>query len=572
LSGASFDSPEKLSFSSSSTSNISLGSTAVYTGSQNKNYTFTVGGSGTQTIGSNNVTVNWTDGTNSGSILVTQADTEYELTGTGSDGLKLSFSSGDLVAGNTFQVSTFAPVLQAASDAQIAIGSDGNGSGSAIVINSAKNQFTEALPGLSITVNKVSEAGSSVSVSSEVDAAGVKQKITDFIDKYNDAMNFIDDQFTYETDTKESGVLFSDYSLQVMQSSLRGATTSVVSGLQKTINSMAGIGIRSGADGRLSITNSSRLTDAITNDYDNLIKLFTNSGDSSSSFIEFVSAGTDALAGKNYNVDISHAATKGHFQGAVIADPAATPLILDENNNVLKLRIDGVVSNDLILNTGTYNSGTELAQEVQTRINADSKIGTKGVTVEWVDLGDTGYLRLDSSTYGSNSKVEMITSIAHSVFTKIGLATGLAVTGNNVEGTINGEAATGSGQVLTGKDKNKTTAGLKLKITLTNKDLVNGSEGTISIIRGVASQIDKTLDNITKSTNGSIARRTTALNKQIEDIKAQVTDYDERLAKRKEDLYEKFAAMEEAMSKWQTEGTYLEQQLASLSSTGGSSS
>jgi flagellar hook-associated protein 2 len=567
LSGSSFDSPEKLSFSANSTSKVSLGSTAVYSGTENKTYTFTVGGSGTQTIGSNNITINWTDGTNSGSILVTQADTEYELTGTGADGLKLSFSAGDLIAGNTFQVNTFAPILQEASDAKIAIGADSSGTGSAIVINSAKNTFTDALPGLNITVKKVSESGTSVSISSAIDAEAIEKKISDFIDKYNDAMSFIDDQFTYDTENKDAGVLFSDYSLQVMQSSLRSAATSIVAGLKTKFTSLAAIGIRSGTDGQLSISSSSRLREAITDNFQDFVDLFTDSGNSSSTFIEFVSAGSDTIAGKDYNVEITHAATKGYYQGSNIADPSLSPITLDSTNNVIKLRINGIVSNELVLTPGTYSSGEGLAEEIQTRINADGKVGSSGTTVEWVDLGETGYLKFSSSQYGSSSKVEMMTAITHSAFTRLGLASGLAVAGTNVAGTINGEEATGSGQILTGKSGNKTTAGLKLKITLTNRDLVGGAEGTISIFRGIASQIDKTLDNITKSTDGSIARRTSALNKQIEDLKEQIADYDERLAARKEDLYKQYQAMEEAMSEYQTIGTYLEQQLASWNDT-----
>ncbi len=155
---ASFDAPEMLSRDSSSTSTISLGTTASYSGSENKIYTFTVKGTGTQTLGTDNITLDWTDGTNSGSIIVTQADTEFELVGTGADGLKLSFSAGVLTEGDTFQVGTFDPVLQEASDARIAIGSV-LGGGSPITISSSSNIFNDVVSGLSITVSKETPPG-----------------------------------------------------------------------------------------------------------------------------------------------------------------------------------------------------------------------------------------------------------------------------------------------------------------------------------------------------------------------------------------------------------------------------
>ncbi len=572
LTNSSFDLPEELSFSVGSTSNISLGSTATYTGNQNKTYTFTVGGSGTQTIGSDNITLNWSDGTNSGSILVTQSDTEYELTGAGSDGLKLTLSAGDLVAGDTFQVQTFAPLLQAASDAKIAIGADAGESGSAIVINSATNDFESVIPGLKINVKKISEPGTSVTIKTDIDTGAVKQMISDYIDRYNDIMKYIDEQNSYTQDTKNAGALFSDFSLLGMQTSLRSSTTSVVKGLKGGLNNLAAIGIRSDAYGRLSIANSALLTDSITNNYDNVIKLFVDSGQSNSTSMEFFSAGQKTVSGKDYDVDITQAATRGYLQGATVANPSISPLTLTDSNNVLKFRNDGVISGDLVLSERTYNSGQELADEIQTRINADSKLGGRGIEVEWVDLGNEGYLKITGGSYGSRSKVEVYTTTTNTAFNVLGLSGGMSRAGIDVAGTINGEAATGSGQILTGNKGNPNTEDLKIKVTLTSHELTPGAEGTITVARGLASQVDKTLDSITKTLDGSIARRISALNNQIENITKQIDDYDKRLAARKEDLFTQFNAMEEALAQYQTESSYLESQLGNLSKTLGQTS
>ncbi|MBU0985597.1 MAG: hypothetical protein KKA42_17130, partial [candidate division Zixibacteria bacterium] len=111
LNTATFDVPEMLSVASGTTAGVSQGAMSAFTGDQNKIYTFTVQGSGAQTVGTDNIIVDWTDGVNSGSIVVTQADTEVELVGAGADGMTLSFSSGVFTAGDTFQVQSFAPLL-----------------------------------------------------------------------------------------------------------------------------------------------------------------------------------------------------------------------------------------------------------------------------------------------------------------------------------------------------------------------------------------------------------------------------------------------------------------------------
>jgi len=167
------------------------------------------------------------------------------------------------------------------------------------------------------------------------------------------------------------------------------------------------------------------------------------------------------------------------------------------------------------------------------------------VNVEWVSLPDSGYLKITSGTYGSSSQVRMDTSAANNAYQILGLTNGVVHAGTDVEGTINGESATGKGQFLTGDEDNETTEGIKLKITLTQNQLLAGSfEGSISVAHGLGSKLDNSLENITKSIDGSIARRTSALNKQIESINDQISQYEERLEIRREDLYDQFLQME----------------------------
>ena len=566
LGSGSFDYPEIVSFSDAATSTVSLGSTAAFSGNENKIYTFTVAGTGTQTVGTDVITLNWTDGTNSGSIVINQADTEYEvlLDGSAYDGLKLSFSAGDLVAGDTFQVATFAPLLQEATDARVSVGGGGSGSGSPIIVTSESNSLNEVIPGLDIDIKNTTAAGEYVTIKTGMDTKAIKSQISGFIESYNGVMDFIDDQFTYNKDTKESGVLFADYPLQIMQSSLRFAATSIVSGLSGEINSLSAIGIRSDAYGNLKISDASKLTDAIANNLDSVTKLFTNSGESSSSFIEFLSAAAETKAGANYMVDITQAATKGYFHGTAITDPSDSTLTLDSSNSAIKLKIDGLLSDEILLSERDYTSGEDLANEIQTRIDSDEKIAIKGLTVEWVDQGATGYLKITSGIYGSSPTIEIVASQANSAYAALGLASGTFTAGKDVEGTINGESATGNGQILIGNEGNTNTDGLKLKITYTEGDTLTGTEGTISVIKGLATKMDEALENITKTIDGSIARRTTALENQIKYMDERIADFDSRLASRREDLYREFLTMESALSQYQAEGSYLQSQLQNL--------
>ncbi|HEY4723653.1 MAG TPA: flagellar filament capping protein FliD, partial [Anaerolineae bacterium] len=212
------------------TSVKSLGSLATYTGAQNKTYTFTVGGSGTQTVGSGPITVNWTDGTNSGSISVTTAGVEVALTGTGSEGLTLAFAAGTLVAGDQFRVQTFSPLLQKAADARVSLGSTAGG-GSPIVISSASNQIDNLIGGVSLKLKSVTTAP--VTITATLDQEAIKASITGVLDKYNEVMRAIDKQFSYNSETKEAGALLGDQFLLAIQQGLRDPLSGAIDGLPK---------------------------------------------------------------------------------------------------------------------------------------------------------------------------------------------------------------------------------------------------------------------------------------------------------------------------------------------------
>lgn len=564
----SFDQPEEIAMNSGSSSEISLGTTAAYTGDENKIYTFTVQGTTEQTVGTDTILIDWTDGTNSGTISVTQADTEVALFGDGSDGLKLSLSSGTLNGGDSFQVQSFAPTLQSATDAQISFGG-ASGGGSPIVVSSSNNEFKDVIENVNLRVEQETEPGETLTLSTDLDVNAIKKAVEGFIEKYNAVVEYIDDQNDYNQDTGESGALFGDFTVQQIQSWLRSTIADRVDGLDSKYSQLYSVGVRTLATGRLSLQKPDRLEDAIREDLDAVIDLFTNSGSVSANGVEFVSSSADTVIGEEaYKVEITQAASSGYFQGATIADPATTPLMLDSTNNKLQFKVDSVLSDEIVLEARTYNTTSELVDEIQTRIDNDELIGNKGLTVEWVDTGSGGgHLKFMSSTYGASSKVEMDFNVGDGAFSALGLTSGTIVNGKDVEGTINGEAATGRGQLLTGDADNDTTAGLKVKVTLTDDDLLaDAEEAEIRLTRGIGASMDVLLDRINATGEGTIDRKIAGLERQIEDFEGQVEAIDTRLARRRQSLFEEFWAMEKALGELQSQSSFLESQLASIGS------
>lgn len=563
---ASFDAVELLSFGSQATSTPILGAGASYTGSENKTYTFTIAGSGTQTVGDGDITINWSDGTDSGSFVVSGVDTEVALTGDGSDGLTLQFSAGALVGGEKFQVQTFAPLIQKAQDARVSLGST-SGGGSPISVTSSSNLVTGLISGVTLQLKKVT-GSNPVLITAERDTSNVEDQIDNYVSRFNDIISMMDDQFKYDPEAEEdAGVLSGDRTLLTMQTSLRSHVVSLVDGLDSDYRMLADIGIRMGSSGMLSVYDRDALRAAISDNPDAVLKLFSTSGESDHAKVTFLTAGQDTqVSTDGYEVKITQAAEHGYLRGGLISDPTATPIVIDSHNKHLQFTVDGIASEDIVLTEGTYNNFDDLVSELQDKINADDRIGHLGVTVEYIDTGNEGMLRLESGSYGTGSRIVMGSSVTNNAFTILGLANGQSISGKDVAGTINGEEATGAGQILTGKADNDNTAGLKLKVELTAKDLITTDTATIKIIKGIGSKTWDLAESLTRTVDGAIARRTKALQNQVTDIEERVTDLQEQIELKRQRLMGEFTDLESLLSELDAQSSFLEAQLANITS------
>jgi flagellar hook-associated protein 2 len=560
-----FDIPEIINFSSSSTSTVSLGSSASYTGSENRTYTFTVQGSGTQMIGSDAITINWSDGTNSGTFeLASDYVPGTEIALDGADGLTLSFAAGALTAGDEFQVQTFAPTLQAARDARVTLGST-DGGGSPINVISSTNTIENLIPGVSLNLKKVTDTETPrIVINTSIDVDKVESEIKSFIDSYNAVMKEIDKQFEYEEGADSAGVLFGDTTLLTIQNRVRSSILVNLKNVDGQYKLLSQLGIRHSQLGEMRIADSSKLREAIQTNLADVVKFFTNSANSDNSKITYNGAtARTKMPNDGFVVNITNAATHGYLIGTAINDPSSSPLVINDANYKLKFRVDGIVSDEITLTRKIYNSFSEIASEIQSKIDQDAKIGGKGISVESMDNGESGYIKITSGNYGENSKVEIQAGIDNSAMTILGLSRGEVTAGTDVVGTINGEEAEGNGQILTGKDGNKYSDGLSLKVELEDGDILSGEpEATISLVKGFGTRIDELMDMFSAAGEGVIANRTNAIQRQIDIIDDNIEREEKRLKIRQQSLFKQYYDLEQALGQWNTTAAYLETQLA----------
>lgn len=178
---------------------------------------------------------------------------------------------------------------------------------------------------------------------------------------------------------------------------------------------------------------------------------------------------------------------------------------------------------------------------------------------------DGGKLKLTSDSYGASSGFTVSQNTG-----EMGL-TDASYSGVDVVGTVNGETMTGSGRILTGLSDSANLAGLSVRINLTPAQLLSqgGDQGTVTITQGVADQIRRTLESLTDPFEGLIVTREGAIEDTIESAQNQITALEQRIALKQSTLQKQFTAMETAVAEFNSLGSFLGAQLASLPSASG---
>ncbi len=430
--------------------------------------------------------------------------------------------------------------IQVAQSATLQIGS---GAG-AMTITKDSNTITDVIEGVTLNLLKA-EVGTTVSVTVANDRSTVKANVNKFVSDFNSLVTTIKDLTAYDSSTQVSGPLAGDSIIRQVESNIRQAIGASIPGLSSGLTSLSQIGIATQSDGSL-LVDSSKLDDAVLNNFDDIVKLFAKVGTATDPNISMLSSTDNTVAG-TYDVNITQPSTQGDFTGGA----AIVSLVISTgSNDTLSLSINGVAGS-ITLSAGTYASNAALAAEIQSKINGDTDFSSSGLTVSVTE--SSGVLTITSDTYGSASTVGTISGNAAS---NLSLDTGTSTTGIDVAGTIGGYTATGSGQKLTGSTGSP-VEGLALTI-LGN---TTGSRGSLTYSIGVAETVYNKMDAWLDSNTGIIKSKTDSINSSIEQIGNAVEREDRRLVKTEARLRKQFVSLQLLLDNMQGVSSFLSSQL-----------
>ncbi|QOJ08430.1 flagellar filament capping protein FliD [Nitrosomonas sp. H1_AOB3] len=437
-----------------------------------------------------------------------------------------------------------------------------------ITVTKSSNTINDALEGVTFNLLKANP-GTTTTLTVEKDKSSVEAAVNAFVKAYNDLEKTIGNLSRYDAANKQASVLTGDSTVRMIQNRMRA----MLNGNQSAaggINSLSELGISFQKDGTLALDNN-KLSAVLNNPDKNIAAFFgdipgattTSSTTSqavnvSDSLISIINQPPTFTPG-SLAVNISQLATQGSATGSKVAELSINSILFP--NNVLNLIIDGVSAN-ITLASGNYTAVT-LAAEIQSKINNNTTFSNAGVSVAVTQ--NAGKLSITSSRYGSASSVQITGGNGKdNIF-----GTPAQTAGQNVAGTIGGQAATGSGKELSSN-------GLTLKIDGGS----TGNRGTVDFVEtttttsstapstpGFITQLDQLITGMTRS-DGLISSRMDGINSTIKGIGKQREALEFRLESVEKRLRAQFTALDTMIASMNQTSNYLQQQLANLPKIG----
>jgi flagellar hook-associated protein 2 len=407
-----------------------------------------------------------------------------------------------------------------------------------VAVTSASNSVSSALDG--VTLNLLKPGSSALTVGQDTSAA--QNAVQAFVKAYNDLSSTLSDLSKYDPTTKQAGLLNGDSAVRSIQVQLRNVLGSAL-GTSLSYSTLSQLGLSFQRDGSLSL-DTTKLQSALASDADSVAALFTTFGNTTDSLVHYVGQGDTTPPGQ-YNVSVSALATQGTLVGSTAAG-----LSIDASNDQIAVNLDGLTAT-IQLPDGTYTSD-QLATLLQSAINGAATFRDAGSSVTVAQSG--GVLSISSARYGSASQVSIGGASAASLLGGAPVATA----GTDVAGTIDGSAGSGSGQTLT------SATGLKIAIS----GGATGSRGSVTVTRGIATQLNTLLTQLLGST-GPISAETDGINRSIQDIDSRRDTLNQRLTDIEQRYRTQFTQLDTLLSNMTATSNFLTQQLAALNKSNG---
>lgn len=236
--------------------------------------------------------------------------------------------------------------IQAGADASFAV--DG------VAVTRSSNTVSDMITGVTLNL-KGADPATTLTVNVNRDYEGLEEQITEFVTAYNELMDTINEQLTYNTATQEpGGPLFGDSTLRSLKTSLVRSIVSQVPGLDENFSALGQVGINLDNDGNLAV-NSDTLQGYLETNFEDIKNLFVTSTSSTNSALTYLDHNYKTQAG-TYNINITGVSpVAGYFSAAGDASGSGEYLTgISGNAQGLVVRYSGTGTGSIASFTLTY--------------------------------------------------------------------------------------------------------------------------------------------------------------------------------------------------------------------------
>lgn len=405
-------------------------------------------------------------------------------------------------------------IVEQGVDAQLTVGS---GAG-ALVVERPSNVIDDFIEGATLTLKATTTQAVDVSVARDTEAAS--EAVKELVDSLNAAISTVATATKAGGEDSDGGPLALDATARSLGLQLRSVLSSVVSDLDSDYRTASSVGISLTRDGNYTL-DEAKLTEALEGDFDAVASLFQRTSAVTDSRVSVTRVG-DSTADGTHAVEITQAATTASVIGASLpASLAGESFDITSGSDVAGVTVPPLATID------------EAVTAISDALDA---AGITTITAQRV--GDA--IQLIDSRYGGSGEF----SVSANTLGLAGTHTGL-----DVQGTIGGLAASGSGRSLTGSGDLSSVI-LDISATATQ---VSGAGGTldlgaVTITSGAAVIVDDYLERVTE-TGGVVDRARDRWDAQIDLLKDRIEQFEDRLESREVALRRQYSALESTLAR-----------------------
>jgi flagellar hook-associated protein 2 len=450
-------------------------------------------------------------------------------------------------------------VLQTTTQAQDSIVSVGGNGG--YQVTSSSNALTGLLPGITVNLSQVTT--NPVTLTVKPDGSQVVAQVSALVTAANQILSTIATDTAFNASTNVAGPLNGNTQLTALSQKVLSLIGNVIGssavGSDGTAGETAGIALTS--TGTITF-NQSAFTSAYDANPTGAQALFTEGGTFAAANSAFngsvsIAGATNTTVPGPYSVAVSRSATQATDTGSTLFSAPSSILASAETYTVTS-------------GSNTANYAATAGESIANVVNGmNSALAASGIEVSAsLTPNSTSYsFKLNSAEYGSADTF----SVSASGADQLGLTTSAtSYTGVDVAGTINGQTATGSGQILSLNNPADPANGLVIQVATPGISSLT-TLGTLNYAPGIAQGLANLAEQVTMAPYGQLPDTMTGLQNTLANVAVQITQQQALVATMQATLTQEFTIMEQTLAQLSSESKFLTSWAGSSSSSGSSS-